>query len=414
MSRPVQAAILCGGLGTRLRPLTDTMPKPMAPVNDRPFLAYLVQQLREQGITRIIMLTGYRGEMIRDYFGDGTPSGVDISYSHGPAEWETGRRVWEARDQLADRFMLLYSDNYAPFDLDQLLACHESHGSAATVIVQAKRDANIRLADDGKVDLYDRTRTAPGLAFVEIGYMIVERDRVLPAIGDPDASFSVALQRLAEAGQLGALVTTDPYHSISDLERLRLTARYLAPKRIVLIDRDGTINSRPPRAEYVTSWEQFHWVDATVEAMRQLAAQGFKFIVLSNQAGIARGMVTEHALQALHDRMCGELRDQGIEILAVYVCPHHWDDGCSCRKPAPGMFFRASAEHHVRLNRTLYVGDDPRDSLAAYRAGCLSALVGPERHGADDGPEKPERTAETLPTLVPWMVEQFEAWECVP
>src|SRR3989442_2548941 len=115
MSRPRQAVILCGGLGTRLRPLTDTLPNPMAQIHGRPFLAYLIDQLREQGIRQIVLLTGYRGELIGEYFGDGSGYGVEIDYSRGPAEWETGRRMWEARAMLDERFLLLYSDNYVPF-----------------------------------------------------------------------------------------------------------------------------------------------------------------------------------------------------------------------------------------------------------------------------------------------------------
>ena len=414
MDRPEQALILCGGLGTRLRPLTDTMPKPMAPVNGRPFLAHLVQQLREQGIGRIVLLTGYHGDMIRDFFGDGASAGVEISYSQGPAEWETGRRLWEARAVLEPSFLLLYSDNYAPFSLDKLHAFHTARGAVVSLIVQPKLRANIRMAEDGMVNLYDPTRTAPGLEFVEIGYMVIERDRLLPVMDDPDASFSRTLHRLADSHRLAGFVSRDPYHSTSDMDRLRLTERYLAHKRILLIDRDGTINARPPRAEYVMRWEDFHWVDATVEAMRELALKGFRFIVLSNQAGIARGMLDAEAVDAMNARMCDELRAQGIDILAVYVCPHHWDEGCDCRKPAPGMFFRASAEHQVRMNRTIYIGDDPRDSEVAYNADCLSILIGPGRHGAETGDAKPAQVAETLLELVPWTVSRFEEWESVP
>ena len=75
----------------RLRPITDNLPKPMAPVNGRPFLAYLLQQLKEQGIRRVLMLTGYRGEMIHEFFGNGESFGVDICYSHGPVEWTHSR-----------------------------------------------------------------------------------------------------------------------------------------------------------------------------------------------------------------------------------------------------------------------------------------------------------------------------------
>ncbi|MDQ3068394.1 MAG: HAD-IIIA family hydrolase [Acidobacteriota bacterium] len=412
MSRPEQAAILCGGLGTRLRPLTDNLPKPMAPVNGRPFLAYLIQQLREQGIRRIVLMTGYRGDQIREHFGDGGSTGVAISYSHGPAEWETGRRIWEARDLLDPRFMLLYSDNYVPFSLDRLHAFHVERGTIVSLLVQAKARANVLLGERGIVDVYDPARTTAGAAFVEIGYMVAERDRLLALMTGADVSFSATLKRLAEEKALAGFVQADPYHSISDLDRLRETERYLAHKRILLIDRDGTINARAPRAEYVTSWDQFHWVAPTVDAMRQLAAEGFRFIVLSNQAGIARGMQKASEVEALNARMREELARQGIDIVAVYVCPHHWDDGCECRKPSPGMFFQASADHQLRLNRTIYVGDDPRDSIAAYNAGCVGVLVGEDTVVNGDG--QPERTADTLPDLVPWLISRFQSWEAVP
>ncbi len=411
---PQQAVILCGGLGTRLRPLTDDLPKPMAPVNGQPFLAYLVQQLKEQGIRSIVMLTGYRGEMIHAFFGDGASFGVEIGYSHGPAEWETGRRIWEARGVLAETFLLAYSDNYAPFSLAKLYAFHIELGTIVSLVVQAKASANIRLMPEGLVEIYDQSRTQPDLKYVEIGYMVAERDRLLPLMGEPDASFSVSLLKLATERQLGGFVSRDPYHSISDMERLRLTERYLAHKRILLIDRDGTINARPPRAEYVTSWDKFHWVEETVEGMKELAAQGFRFIVLSNQAGIARGMLDAGVVDAVNARMCEELGRLGIDILSVYVCPHHWDDGCDCRKPAPGMFFQASADHQLRMDRTIYVGDDSRDSVAAYNADCLSMLVGAERNSAPTGPARPIRIAEALPELIPSIVSKFEEWELAP
>lgn len=391
------------------------MPKPMVPVNGRPFLAYLVQQLREHGVRRVVLLTGYRGEMIRGYFGEGRDAGVEISYSHGPVEWETGRRLWEARAVLDSRFLLLYSDNYAPFNLTTLCDFHRRQAAAVSVSVRAKARGNIRLAPDGRVEFYDPTRSAPGLAHVEIGYMVVDRDRMFEAMTEEDrsASFSRTLRRLAERGQLAGLMSGDPYHSISDTDRWRLAERYLATKRILLIDRDGTINTRPPRGEYVTRWEEFHWVDETVEAMRRLVAGGFRFIVVSNQAGIARGMQEAAVVHAINQRVTDELRGLGVEILATYVCPHHWDDGCACRKPAPGMFFQASAEHLVRLDRTIYIGDDPRDAEAASNANCLSVLVGRERLAPAANGALPAHVAETMLDAVPWIVEQFAVWESV-
>ena len=120
-----QAIILCGGLGARLRPLTNSVPKPMVMVNGKPFLCHLLRQLSEQGVTRFVLLTGYLGEKISDYFGDGSQYGWSVSYSQGPVEWDTGRRLWEARARFDVQFLLLYSDNFVQFNLQKLKRFHQ-------------------------------------------------------------------------------------------------------------------------------------------------------------------------------------------------------------------------------------------------------------------------------------------------
>ena len=399
------------GLGARLRPFTETMPKPLAPIHGRPFLAYVIDQLREQGIARILLMTGYRGEMIREYLEDGSSLGVDIQYSSGPVEWETGRRIWEARSRLDPQFLLLYSDNFVPVRLERIAALHASRPAGVTLVLQQKQKGNIRVGHDGGIDLYDPTRGAPGLDHVEVGYMIVERDAALAALPEADVSFSRVLQRLAAEGRVNGLVTQDPYHSISDYDRWKLAERYLAPKRILMIDRDGTINAKPPKARYVERWENFRFIQDTVAAMQQLSAAGFRFIVVSNQTGIARGMQDAAMVDDVNGRMVAELKELGVVVLGVYVCPHHWDDGCDCRKPQPGLFFRASREHLVRMDRTMYIGDDPRDCRAAANAGCLSVLVGPDRDEEPGGGARPAFSSPILGDAVPWIVSRFEAWE---
>ncbi len=407
-----QAVILCGGLGTRLRPYTDRLPKPMIPVNGRPFLQYLAEQLREQGIERIVLLTGYRGEQIEDYFGDGAGFGLEIDYSRGPAEWETGRRIWEARAQLERRFLLLYSDNFVAFDLARLEAFHAARGRPLSLMLSAKTAGNIRVGADGIVQSYEPSRSGDNLDYVEIGYMLAERDDVLPLIDPPDISFSVVLRRLAERSALAGMICGDRYHSISDPERWKLAEEYLGIKRILLIDRDGTLNIRPSRAEYISRWEDFRWAPGALDGMAALATAGFSFVLISNQAGIARGMLSEQAVAAVNGRLAEELALRGAKLLEAYVCPHHWDDGCSCRKPAPGLLFQASRDHLLRLDRTFYVGDDPRDCKAAYNANCASVFIG------DDGelaslpmPERPAHVARTLAQAAPWIIDRFAEWE---
>ena len=92
----------------------------MVNVNGKPFVWYLLEQLADKGINRFLLLTGYLGQTIRDYFGSGEKWGWEIDYNHGPAEWDTGRRLWEARDYLENEFLLAYSDNFVQIRLDLL------------------------------------------------------------------------------------------------------------------------------------------------------------------------------------------------------------------------------------------------------------------------------------------------------
>ena len=372
-----QAVILCGGRGMRLRPITDAVPKPMVPVCGRPFLEHLLEQLRGEGIIEVVLLAGYLGDVIERHFGDGSSFGMRISYSRGPEEWDTGRRLWEARHLLKEHFFLLYGDNYATFLADRVEKMFLHHGRLGCLSLHARsRNANIRYTPEGLVDVYDRSRTAEGLTAVEIGYMLLS-SRIFEFYRQPNCSFSEILECLALEGQLSAYLVGDAYYSVSDPERLKITEQYLTPKKILLIDRDGTINGKAPRGEYITRWEDFRFIPATVEGMSQLAAQGWSFIVISNQAGVGRGVMTAEQVWEIDQRMVEALAGEGIHILRSYYCLHHWTEECSCRKPRPGLLLQASSDFLLPLPQTWYIGDDPRDCMAAWEVGCRAAYLGP-------------------------------------
>jgi D-glycero-D-manno-heptose 1,7-bisphosphate phosphatase len=92
--------------------------------------------------------------------------------------------------------------------------------------------------------------------------------------------------------------------------------------------------------------------------------------VLSNQAGVGRGVITNDGVRAIHQHIRGEAQQHGGDIDAFYYCPHDWEEGCECRKPKPGLFFQAQRELNLDLTRTAFVGDDERDGEAAAAAGC--------------------------------------------
>ena len=375
-----QAVLLCGGLGTRLRPMTDNIPKPMVPVDGRPFLHYLLDQLAGQEIKQFVLLTGYLGEQIFDYFDDGSKFGWRISYSNGPADWDTGRRIWEARSLFNPTFLLLYSDNFVQFKLNKLQALHDVNKTPISLLLAPKEKGNISVSKSGSITGYDKDRNGEGFDFVEVGYMIIERDQVLKEFSScesfPDFNFSAILKKFANQQLINGLIVRDAYHSISDSERWKMMCDYLHPQKILLIDRDGTINIKAAKGEYITTWGDFEFVPETYAAMKLLSAEGFRFIIITNQAGIARGKMAISDLERIHSNMIKQLASDGIEILKIYYSPHHWEENSFMRKPQPGMFFEASKEFRIRLDKTLYIGDDSRDCQAGYNAGCPSIFIG--------------------------------------
>lgn len=147
----------------------------------------------------------------------------------------------------------------------------------------------------------------------------------------------------------------------------------------ILLDRDGVLNKKPPQGQYVRSWDEMEWLPGAREALRLLKDADYQVIVITNQAGIALGAMTEEALLSIHRQMTVEAIRDGGRIDAIYYCPHCREDNCACRKPNPGMLLQAQRAFGLDLSRTLFVGDDETDVQAARAAGCLSAQVSLER-----------------------------------
>lgn len=377
-----QAVILAGGIGTRLRPLTYTTPKPMVLVNGRPYLEYLIDLLKKNGISEVVLLLGYLPEKIIDHFGDGSDFGIKITYSVGDVAFETGKRIKNAENLIQEHFLLMYCDNYWPLDLPKLLEFHNKNQAAATVTVYANKDGvtrnNIYVDEKGYVIKYDKSRQDKDLNGVEIGFYIIDK-KILNLMPENNFSFEKEiLPQLIEKHQLSGYVSEHKYYSIGSPERVLVTEKFLQPKKVIFLDRDGVINKKAPKAEYVKSWDEFEFLPGSKDAIKLLSQHGYKIFIITNQAGIARGVMTEDDLKTIHSNLKSEFEKENVKIEDIYYCPHGWDDGCECRKPKPGMFFRVAREHDLDLSKSIFIGDDKRDLEAGNAAGCRTLLVNSE------------------------------------
>ncbi|MDO8527718.1 MAG: HAD-IIIA family hydrolase [Deltaproteobacteria bacterium] len=379
-----QAVILAGGIGSRLKPLTDNLPKPMIPFHGRPFLEYLVQLLIENGITEIILLLGYLPEKIIDHFGDGSKWGIKISYSVGSVEEETGTRIRNAAGLLAPHFLLMYCDNYWPLNLQKISDFYNERPVLATGVVYTNRDGftqnNIMVDGEGFVVKYDKTRQDKSLNGVEIGFFILDR-KILEEMPPNNFSFEKEIfPKLIGKRELRGFMTDQRYYSVGKLERLPETEAFLKPKKVICLDRDGVINKKAPEGDYVKSWAEFEFLPGAKEAVRLLTEKGYDIYIITNQAGVARGMMSHNDLEEIHKNMQAELQMTGGKIKKIYACTHGWNEGCACRKPKPGMLFQIAKENHVDLSKIFFIGDDDRDMQAGKAAGSKTILITPQKN----------------------------------
>jgi len=386
-----QAVILAGGEGIRLRPLTYQVPKPMVLANNRPFLEYLIEMLRENGISEVVLLLGYLPEKITRHFGDGSNFAVNMKCSIGKVADKTGTRIKNAENLLDDVFLLMYCDNYWPLNLEKLLEFYTEQKTLASTVVYTNKDGrgeygagnNIYVDDDGYALKYDKNRKDKDLNGVDIGFFLMSK-KILELMPSHDFSFEEeTLPVLINRRQLSGYQTDHRYYYISTPESLKLTEKYLQPKKVVLLDRDGVINRKPPEHDYVKSWSEFEFLPGAIEALKLLTQNGYDIYVITNQRGIARGMMDEHDLKVINEKLKEELEKHNARINRIYYCPHGLDDRCDCRKPKPGMLFQAARENDFDLTKAIFIGDDERDLQAGDAAGCETVLVKPRENLLD-------------------------------
>ena len=158
-------------------------------------------------------------------------------------------------------------------------------------------------------------------------------------------------------------------------------------RRGAFLDRDGVLNVPPAEHAYVTAVDDFSWLPGARSAVADLKRAGYRVAVVSNQRGVARGLVDERVLAGIEQRIQEGLRPLGAAIDGFYYCVHDLDAGCDCRKPAPGLIVRAATELGIDRARSVVIGDQESDVAAGRAAGCRTVLVSPDagcRTDADD------------------------------
>jgi NDP-sugar pyrophosphorylase family protein len=229
----VPVAILAGGLATRLRPLTEKVPKVLLPVAGKPFLAHQLELLRRQGIRRVVLCLGFLGEMVTRQFGDGRDWGMQLEYSFdGPTLLGTGGALRKALPKLGDKFFALYGDSYLTAHFGLVADAFEQSGRRGLMTVfrnEGLYDTSNVLFRDGRIVIYDKTARLPEMRHIDYGLSLFRASvfEEWPEKGPFD--LAEVMRRLVAQGELAGYEVPERFYEIgspaglAELERLLTT-----------------------------------------------------------------------------------------------------------------------------------------------------------------------------------------------
>jgi D-glycero-D-manno-heptose 1,7-bisphosphate phosphatase len=376
-----QAIILAGGRGTRLGNVTKTVPKPMIEVGGRPFLETILLNLKYYGFKKIILSVGYLADIISDYFGDGSRHGLDICYVSEETPAGTGGVFALCREKLDDCFLVLNGDTIFDVNYYDLYQLFKESGASGAVALREVEDTGrygaIELNGEQLVRFDEKGKNGRGL--VNGGVYIFSKTIIQYVDRIPYSIEKDLMPRLIQTHSLVAR----PYHGFfidmgmpESLDRAYEQVPIWWHKPIVFLDRDGVINKDNG---YVCTADRFEWVNGAPEAIRMLNEYGYRVVIVTNQAGIARGYYSEAQFLTFMDWMQEKLKGMRAHIDAIYYCPHHPDKGqgaykqqCECRKPEPGLLLQAIDKFQPELEQSFLIGDKESDLQAAYRIGLTA------------------------------------------
>ena len=412
---------MAGGKGTRIQSVVSDIPKPMIKIGKIPVLEYEIKNLVKQGFTDIIITVSHLGHIIKEYFGDGSFWGANITYYEEEYPLGNGGALFFLRRQLDSDFLLLNADVVFDVDFHRFVKFHKEKGGLVTLFTHPNShpyDSGLIIADEnGKVKKwlakeeerpkYYKNLVNAGLHIinpavldmVDVGNIYSRKTEVISEKIDLDRQI---LKPLVQTSQVFCYKSPEYVKDMGTPDRLqavekdfltgRIRAKNLRNKqRAIFLDRDGTINIYKG---FLRNINDFELIQGIGSAIRTINEQGYLVLVVTNQPVIARGELSKEELEEIHNRMETELGKEGAYLDGIYVCPHHPDKGyegevaelkfdCACRKPKPGMLLRAAKDFNINLEESWMVGDSESDIKAGRAAGCRTALVGGEDYGQD-------------------------------
>jgi len=379
-----QAIILAGGRGTRLGGLTKACPKPLLSIAGTPFVVYIINKLKQLGITHIVISECYLAHKFRKILGDGEKWGIRIKHVEEPVPFGTGGAIAWAKNEIFfqnESVLVCNGDTYVDlppkfleFPLNDYLCC---------VLLRPMYDFDRY----GVVDLDLRTglvqkfyeKTYKQLGIISCGVYILPPHLDFSDYGQkfsfeeeflPDASSAKKVCGYLSNNFFIDMGTQKDFSLADDIFKVMHSYQN---NPALFVDRDGTLIYH---INYLHKKEDVKFIPGVIEGLKRAHQNGFKIIMVSNQSGVGRGYFTKREMENVNEFIKKELEKKGVYLSGIYCCPHSPDDvSCSCRKPSPRLVLTAIKDNNLCLRGSYFIGDNLCDIFCGINSGITPILV---------------------------------------
>lgn len=383
-----EAIILAGGWGSRLQASVPDVPKVLAPVAGKPFLSFVIDFLRMQGVTRFVFALGYKAEQVEKFLKESYPT-LSYAITKETELLGTGGAIRLALQKTkAKQVLIVNGDTLFKADIPFLFQQHLSRSATCTLALSqtenASRFGSVELQEDGCITSFkEKNESATG--WINGGIYVLNKERFFSHSFPAKFSFEEDfLKSFLHTGTIYGIPQNGFFIDIGIPEDFQKAQTLLAAPPLSLsiidkswtlfIDRDGVINEETI-GEYVLHWDQFIFSKGVLQSFKKLSDVFGRLLLVTNQRGVGKGLMTKQALDSIHFEMQREIAVVGGHLDKIYHCTDV-ENSSFYRKPNPGMAVQAKRDFpEIDFTKSIMVGNKPSDMRFGRAAGMYTVFL---------------------------------------
>ena len=365
--------ILCGGKGSRLGSLTKKIPKPLIKIGTRPFLYYLIKYYQRYNFKKIYLLAGYKGNQIKKYFNKKKFNFINVEVIIEKQPLGTGGCLSLIKKKLSKHSLIINGDSFIEYDVRKFLSGKFEN---KMLLVQNKNYKSNKKLSNLKININKKIYYSKSNSNIMNGGVYCLSNKILKKIDQRNISLeNEIIKKLIFQNKIYGEITKGYFIDIGIRKNLSYATKTLKKNNIkpaAFLDRDGVLNYD---YGYVHRYEQFKWMDGSIEALKYLNKKKYRIFVITNQSGIGRGKYTIKDFNTLHQKIKKFLSTKIIYIDDVKFCPHHpiygisiYKKQCNCRKPKNKLVKDILEEWDIDIKNSFMIGDKISDQQCAKKS----------------------------------------------